>query len=101
LEILLSREERIRRRQRGQQRLCSRAWDPSAEALLAGGWETRADDVDNREESGGEGDARRAQMAGGDGDWCCAERRVWWVVVGGRNVRHRVVNAYTTFLSLY
>jgi hypothetical protein len=38
LEILLPREERIRRH--GQQ-LCSRAWDPGAKALLAGGWKTR------------------------------------------------------------
>jgi hypothetical protein len=99
LEILLPREERIRRRQRGQQRLCSRAWDPRAEALLVGGWEMRADGVDSREESRGKGDARRAQMAGGDGGWCCGEQRVSWVGVGGRTVRHRVVNAYTTFLS--
>jgi hypothetical protein len=48
---------------------------------------------------GGEGEARRAQMAGGDGDWCCVERRVTRVGVGGRTVHHRVVNAYTTFLS--
>jgi hypothetical protein len=95
LEILLPREERIRRH--GQQRLCSRAWDPGAEALLAGGWKTRAEGVDSREESGGEGDARRAQMEGGDGGWCCAERRV--SQVGGRTVRHYVVNVYTTFLS--
>jgi hypothetical protein len=50
-----------------------RTWDPGAEALLAGGWETSANGVDSREESGGEGDARSAQMAGGDGGWCCVE----------------------------
>jgi hypothetical protein len=69
------------------------------EALLTSGWDTRADGLDNREESGGEGDARRTQMVGGDGGWCCVERRVSRVGVGGRTVRHRVVNAYTTFLS--
>jgi hypothetical protein len=74
--------------------------DPTAwtAALLAGvgsggegsarGWleDTRAEGVDSREESGGEGDARRAQMAGGDGGWCCAEWRV--SRVQGRTVRH-------------
>jgi hypothetical protein len=84
LEILLPREERIRRRRRGQQRLCSRAWDPGAGALLAGGWETGTDGVGSREESGSEGDARRAQMAGRDGSWCCMEG-----VAGGSGRQNR------------